>query len=239
MWFFGRHSLLQIKKKRFNVHYHSDIYLLGFIYLFIYFFVIFVIHGLFKFSQEEYGLFAAKKEAKKAIRMTREAEEYVKADVINAKTEVTNILELAAKFASENKGNAIFKAAAIVEAARSIEEEIVILADEVAEEVTKIEAAAEAAEKATTGAIAKAAARITTIGAEATRDAARKSAAAVQKLKGSDMKIYDDDYGFNDGDRFEYPFNTSDYFFDDDYYYYYDEDDNDDEEEEERGEITQ
>lgn len=64
-------------------------------------FGIFVIHGLFKFSQEEHGFFAAKKEAKKAIRMTREATAYVKADVINAKTEVTRILELAAKFASE------------------------------------------------------------------------------------------------------------------------------------------
>ena len=174
-------------------------------------------------------MFAAKKEAKKAIRITRDAAAYVKADVIKAKTEVRKILELAVTFAQENEDNAIFKAAAKVEAARSVEENIELLADEVAEEITKIEAAAEAAEAATTGSTAKAAAGVATIGAEATRNAARKSAAAVRKLEeGWDMRLYDDYYySFDNYYGFEDALNDSDYFFDDDDYYYFDDDDDD------------
>ena len=175
-------------------------------------------------------MFAAKKEAKKAIRITRDAAAYVKADVIKAKTEVRKILELAVTFAQENEDNTIFKAAAKVEAARSVEENIEILADEVAEEITKIEAAAEAAEAATTGSTAKVAAGVATIGAEATRNAARKSAAAVRKLEeGWDMRIYDDYYySFDNCYGFEDALDDNDYYYDDDDYYYFDDDDDDD-----------
>ena len=175
-------------------------------------------------------MFAAKKEAKKAIRITRKAAAYVKADVIKAKTEVRKILELAATYAHENKGNAIIKAAAKVEAARSVEENIEILADEVADEITEIEAAAEAAETATTGATAKAAARIATKGTEVVVRAARKSAAAVRKLEeGWDMKLYDDDYySFDNCYGFEDALDDSGYYYDDDDYYYFDDDDDDD-----------
>lgn len=152
-------------------------------------------------------MFAAKKEAKIALKRTRQAAADVEADAIKAEIKAINI---------EYNGMGIRNSVANEEAARAVAETTAILAGKIAEEMAKIETAAEAAETATTGAIAKAAARIATKGKEVVIDAARKSAVAVQRDTTRRAGYLGDDYCYGMESFYDY------------WDYYHDDDDDDD-----------
>lgn len=161
-------------------------------------------------------MFAAKKEAKIALKRTRQAAADVEADAIKAEIKATHIAETVTNFAIEYNGMEIRNSVAKEEAARAVEETIAIQAGKIAEEMPKIKTAAEKAETATTGAIAKAAAMIATKRAEVVIDAARKSAVAVQRDTIRRDGFLGDDYCYGMESCYDY------------WDYYHDDDDDDD-----------